>query len=179
MLGDKAREMIIEDMQKKPMFPRIVFYTNFRELKPDTNPMFEEDVIATKGDYFIQYLKDKENTKYGTPFLLSSDLFPKNSIYVDSYEDLKRRIENAREKKNRVRCKILIEYSTLTPKHFDVAKQHPSLKLPFSLDVIKVYEEVKNNSEEGNRFILRPEMMQLAEETRRAKHVEERNWKVL
>ena len=179
MLGDKAREMIIEDMQKKPIFPRITFYIDFRELKSDTNPMFEEDVIATKGDFFIQYLQDKENTKYRTPFLISCDMFPKNAIYFESYKDLKERIEKAKDNKTKMRCKVLVECTTLTPELFDIAKEHPSLKLPFSLDVVKVYEEVKKNSKEGNRFILRPEMMQLAEETRRAKHVEERNWLVL
>lgn len=89
------------------------------------------------GCYFIEYQpRSRKGIKKTNPYRIHCDLFPIQSCRVLSYRDMV-----SSSKKDKEYLKWLIDYTTISPKLFEIALHNPGLKLFFSIDYLKLVEE--------------------------------------
>lgn len=139
MIGDNAKRCIIEDSTPTVLFPRArVSFKNEPLLEGET-PIENPNLSQTDGLYSIKYQPNKL-FKWGA-FLISCDLFDGKKIRVSSYEDM---IERANQEDERAPFfKFLLEWTNINPIHFEIAKEHIIMPVPFCFNIEKYYKMIQ------------------------------------
>lgn len=139
MIGDNAKRCIIEDSTPMVLFPRARFSFQNEPLVEGETPIENSNLSQTDGLYNIKFQPNKL-FKWG-PFLISCDLFDGKKIRVSSYDDM---VERAQADDNRAPFfKFLLEWTNLSPTHFEIAKEHIVMAVPFCFNIDKYYKMIQ------------------------------------
>lgn len=153
MIGDNARRCIIEASIPKGLFVRArISFANL-PLKEGETPIENSDLTQTDGLYVVKYLPNKM-FKWGA-FLIRSDLFDGGKIRVKNYEDLVERAQ--KDDINAKRFKFLLEWTNISPKLFDIAKEHLALPVPFGFQIEKYYKMILKQKHKRKGLVFRTE----------------------
>lgn len=155
MIGDNARRCIIESSIPKGLFVRARFSFEIEPLKEGETPIENPNLCQTNGLYYIKYLPIKLY-KWG-PFLLRCDLFDGEKIRVADYKSVLGQANGNGEKAKFF--KFLIEWTNISPKLFEIAKEHYGMPIPFSFKIEKYYRTIlkKQNKRKGLVFMTESE----------------------
>lgn len=139
MIGDNAKRCIIEDSTPMVLFRRARVSLKNEPLVEGETPIENPDLTQTEGLYILKYQPTKL-FKWG-PFLINCDLFDGKKIRVKSYDNI---VERANSKDENARFfKFLLEWTNLSPTHFEIAKEHIVMAVPFCFNIDKYYKMIQ------------------------------------
>ena len=139
MIGDNAKRCIIEETSPKVSYRRARVSFKNLPLKNGETPIENPDLTQTDGMYAIKHQPNKL-FKWG-PYIIFCDLFDGKKIRVESYEDM---VERAQLDDERAPMfKFLLEWSNISPKHFEIAKAHIMMAVPFTFNITDYYKMIQ------------------------------------
>lgn len=173
MIGDNARQVLMEDAVRVKLNARILCSKTGKVPKIGDNPLYNKDFFFTDGLYSLSYRPSKgPNVKKENEYLLRCDLFPGRTLRVGDYKYIKEKAEEGDW-----RFKFLLEWTTLSSKIFKIAKKNFNLPLPFSLNIEKYHGCLeKQVTGTGTGLLMEHEMIEA--ELRRINHIQEVAWEL-
>lgn len=141
-----AQELIIQCTPKKVFAKRM--NVNFEEIplgKSDT-PATNQNCVYTSGLYTIKFKPGVPGMET-KPFVMNIDFMPGNRLRIGRYSGLEKLADES------PMIKWLLRNTTLTKEHFKIAMDHMDTAIPFSLDVVKIRENLKKNGETRKDFL--------------------------
>jgi hypothetical protein len=187
MIGDNAKQVLMEDMVKRTLNPRILISKTEKVPQYGDNPLYNKDFFFTSGLYYLKFAPSNgPNVKKQSKFLISCDLFPGKRHRIVSY----RMIEDF-AKEGDWRFQFLLKWTTLKKEHFDIAVRNINLAIPFVFKIDEYYKMLteKNTVTEvdpetgtvtvtaNDWELLREDGMNEAESTR-LKHIKDVIWEL-
>lgn len=160
MIGDKARELIMEHDSGRSLNPRILLNLDIQFPKPGDNPIENRRFFYTNGFYVLKYIPVRRNLSKRKDFLLMGDIIDNRKLRVADYEELK---EIA--KKNE-RINFLLKWSNISETTFKIAKEHFNLAIPFAFNVIKYYNYIYKDEKKEKKSVFREPGLNESEKNR-------------
>ena len=146
MIGDMGKQIIIENRPMSKKAANAIFHYDLTPLKKGERVFGNFDLIETDGWYYIKYTK---YTKFGqeskTPFIINCDLFSREAIKVKSWKDLTEgNVKTTAETENLdKKIKFILDNTNLDEELFEIAKDNPYTKVPFSLNIQEMVRKIK------------------------------------
>lgn len=139
MIKDLAQRAISEETSKKPLVTRMQISYDLKPLTPGCSDIHNKDgYVYTDGLYYLRYKPGHSFEGLRKKFSLTSDLFGSKSYRrFESWDDFV-----AESKKDPV-VNWILNYTHISPEHFQIAKDNFTLMIPIAYDIVKYNNAIK------------------------------------
>ena len=147
MIGDNAKRSIIDNSREKKWQKRASVRIDSKPLEKGDCPATNLNCCYTTGSYTVKYKPIPDSDQFADkPYVIKCDLFSGNKVRFSNYRNLQFKGQTD------AKVKWIVENTTLTPELLGMAKRHPTMPIPFCLDVVK-YSERLGRRNDISRFL--------------------------